>query len=87
MYINHKQQELIDEFFNLVKEKYPEIEFEDLQESPDYPGNIWINVVADMDDERRSEMREFAIDHAIEIYDNYGYLFSLMHSNKSPMAA
>jgi len=87
MKINYKQQELIEEFFNLVKSKYPEIEFEGLQESPNDPGYIWICVVTDMDEEREMEMREFAVHHAIEIFDKYGYLFSIMVTNQNLIAA
>jgi len=50
--MNHKQKELIDELFNKVKAKYPEIIFKDLSVSPDDPDHIWINVIADMDEER-----------------------------------
>ena len=87
MEINYKQQELIEELFNTVKAKFPEIEFVGLGENPDYKDHILIKVVADMDDERRNDMREFAIDRAIEILDNYGYLFSVMQSNKNLIAA
>jgi len=40
MRINHKQQELIDNFYRITKEKFPEIEYKDLSTSPDDPEHM-----------------------------------------------
>ena len=45
MRINLKEQELTDNLFQVVKEKYPEIEFVKITRSPDDPNHIWINIV------------------------------------------
>jgi hypothetical protein len=87
MRINLKQQQLIDELFNKVKERYPEIVFKDLQESPDDPEHIWINVIADMDEEREAEMRFFASELATDILVDYGYDFSIMPENPNTILA
>ena len=81
MRINHKQQELIDELFNKVKELYPEIVFKDLEFSPDDPEHIWINVIVDMDEDKEIEMTHYASDLAIDILLNYGYRISIMPEN------
>jgi len=81
MSINHKQQQLIDELFNKVKEKYPEIVFKDLQSSPDDPEHIWINVIADIDEDREIEMREYSVDLEIDLLIDFGYRISIMSEN------
>jgi len=78
MRINHKRQELIDDFYKKAKEKFPEIEFKDLSVSPDDPDHIWINVYEDMDDIRKREFRDFEVDKEVEIDDNYGYRITIM---------
>jgi hypothetical protein len=78
MRINHKQQQLIDELFNKVKERYPEILFKDLQSSPDDPEDIWINVIADMDEDREMEMISYAAALETDILIDYGYSLSIM---------
>ncbi|MBM2817282.1 MAG: hypothetical protein HW421_4044 [Ignavibacteria bacterium] len=81
MRINHKQQQLIDELFNKVKERFPEIVLKSLESSPDDPEHIWINVIADMDEDREIEMTHYASDLATDILMDYGYDFSIMPEN------
>ncbi|MBM2815764.1 MAG: hypothetical protein HW421_2526 [Ignavibacteria bacterium] len=81
MKINLKKQQLIDELFNKVKERYPEIIFKDLQTSPDDPEHIWINVIADMDEDREIEMNHFSASLAIDILIDFGYALSIMSEN------
>ena len=81
MTINHKQKQLIDELIFKVQERYPEIVFKDLETSPDDPQHIWINVVADMDEDREIEMTHFASEIATDILMDYGYAISIMPEN------
>ena len=81
MKINLRKQQLIDELFNKVKEQYPEIIFKDLQTSPDDPEHIWINVIADMDEDREIEMNHFSASLAIDILIDFGYALSIMSEN------
>ena len=39
--INFKQQELIESLLQAVKEKYPEVEFINVTESPEDPADLW----------------------------------------------
>ena len=87
MRINLKQKELIDELINKVKEKYPEIVFKDLQVSPDDPEHIWINVIADMDEDREIELRHYSSDVETDILLNYGYAISIMTENPNAVYA
>lgn len=81
MKINLKQQELIEYLFNKVKEKFPEIIYNNLTSSPDDPDHIWINVVADMDEDREMEMIHYTSGFATDILTDYGYAFSIMPEN------
>ncbi|MBM2815309.1 MAG: hypothetical protein HW421_2071 [Ignavibacteria bacterium] len=81
MRINHKQQQLIDEMFDKVKQRYPEIVFKDLQTSPDDPDHIWINVIADMDEDREIEMVHYSSELETDLLLDYGYAFSIMFEN------
>ncbi|MBM2813656.1 MAG: hypothetical protein HW421_418 [Ignavibacteria bacterium] len=87
MRINHKQQELIDELFNKVKEKYPEIIFQKLWSNPDDPDHILINVFAPMEEERELEMSHYAASLQANIHDDYGYLFSILPENPNVILA
>ena len=81
MNLNHKQQELIEELFNNVKEKYPEIVFKNLQNSPEDPSDIWINIIADMDEDREIELRHFSANLENKIFMEYGYDIYIMPEN------
>ena len=81
MRINLKQKQLMDELFAKVKERYPEIVFKDLQNDPDDPEHIWINVIADMDEDREIEMRRYSAALETDILIDYGYAFSIMSEN------
>jgi len=83
MRINHKQQQLIEELFNKVKEKFPEIVFKDLDTNPDDPEHIWINIIADMDDDREIELFHYSSGFEVEILMDYGYRISIIPENPS----
>jgi hypothetical protein len=87
MRINLKQQQLIEELFNKVKENYPEIVFKDLQVSPDDPEHIWINVISDMDEDREIEMNHYSASLEIDILMDYGYAISIMSENPNAVYA
>jgi len=87
MKLNYKQKQLIDELFNKVKVRYPEIVYKNLQTDPDDPDHIWINVIADMDEEKEIEMRHFSADLETDILVDYGYAFSIMSENPNAVYA
>jgi hypothetical protein len=87
MNINHKQQQLIDELFNKVKERYPEIILRNLQSSPDDPDDIWINIIADMDEDREIELRYYSAELSTDILMDYGYSLSIMPENPNSVYA
>ncbi|MBM2814147.1 MAG: hypothetical protein HW421_909 [Ignavibacteria bacterium] len=81
MNINHKQEQLIDEFLAKVKDKYPEIILKNLSTSPDDPDHIWINVIADMDEDREMELLHFSALIEADIDYDFGYRISIMPEN------
>ena len=81
MNINHKQQQLIDELLAKVKKRYPEIVFKNLDTSPDDRDHIWINVIADIDDDREIKMSHYAAKLEHSILMDYGYAISIMPEN------
>lgn len=87
MRINIKQQQLVDKLFAKVKERYPEIELINLQISPDDSEHIWINIIADMDEEREIEMSLFASELATDILIDYGYAISILSENPNAVYA
>ena len=83
MKMNYKQEQLVKELFDNVKLKYPEIVFKDLSVSPDDPDNIWINIIADMKEDREMEMMHFCSSLECEIEEKFGYAISVMPNNPS----
>jgi len=64
-----------------VKEKYPQIVFKNLDFSPDDNEHIWINVIADMDEDLEIEMAQYAAELRSDILLDYGYAISIMPEN------
>jgi len=62
--INFEQQELIDELFQLVKARFPEVEL--------------LNVTAPTDEDREIAMTELASEKTTDLLLDYGYSISIM---------
>lgn len=52
--MNFKQKELVDRLFNAVKEKFPEMKFLKVTESPEDPADLWVNITTPMKKEKWS---------------------------------
>lgn len=76
--MNFKQQELIDRLFQAVKEKYPEVKFLNVTESPEDPADLLLNVTAPEDEDRELELSEFSSKLSTDILQDYGYLILVM---------
>ena len=81
MNINYKQQQLIDEVFIKIQIKFPEIVFKNIESSPDDPSHIWINVIADMDEEKEIKLIHYSGKLDNEILMKYGYKITIMPEN------
>lgn len=84
--MNFKQQELIDRLFQAVKEKYPEVKFLNVTESPEDPADLWINVTAPDDEDREIELSTFANRISADILQDYGYLIFVMPRHNGKLA-
>ena len=87
MNINIKQEELIKELFQKVNEKYPELEFLGVKESPGDRELLWIRVFSDLSEEREIEMRHYASELETDILVDYGYSFGIMPEHQRAVAA
>jgi hypothetical protein len=76
--INFKQEELIEEVVNYVRKKFPEVRFIEVSESPEDPADLWIRVTAPEDEDRESELIEYACDKTMDILMDYGYHMLVM---------
>lgn len=76
--ITQKQEKLAGELFQSLKEKFPEIEFIGLIESPADPDSTWLNIIVPDDEDREIEIKEFAAEQAIDILLDQDEHFSVM---------
>jgi len=81
--INFKQEELIEEVVNYVREKFPEVRFIGVSESPEDPGDLWIRVTSPEDEDRRSELISYACDKTMDILMDYGYHMLVMPTRQA----
>ncbi|NUO78995.1 hypothetical protein HUU05_02885 [candidate division KSB1 bacterium] len=76
--INFKQQELIEGLIDSVREKFPEVELVKINESPEDPADLWLNVTAPENEDRLIELLEFASNKSSNILLDYGYQILVM---------
>lgn len=76
--INFKQEELIEELVNHVREKFPEVRFIEVSESPEDPESLWVRVTAPEDEDRVSALIGYSADKSMDILMDYGYHMLLM---------
>lgn len=73
MTLNHKQQELIDLFVKEIETKFPDIEFVEVNPSPEGENTIWLEFTKPGDDDRILDIIEYASERTMDILLNYGY--------------
>ncbi len=76
--INFKQKELIRYLLDTVREKFPEVRFLRVTESPEDPADLWVNITSAEDEDREIELIEFASAKTADILLDYGYHISVM---------
>ncbi len=75
--INLKELELGRQLFVRLKEKFPEIQFAGIEESPYDPDAVWVKIVKPVDEDRRIELGEFSSKISADILDDYGYYITI----------
>jgi len=81
--INFKQEELIDEVVTYVRDKFPEIRFIGVSESPEDPSDLWIRITSPEDEDRRAELISYACDKTMDILTDYGYHMLVMPTRQT----
>ncbi len=76
--INFRQEQLIEEVVNYVRNRFPEVKVIGVTESPEDPESLWIRVTSPEDDNRRSELISYACDKTMDILTDYGYHMLVM---------
>jgi hypothetical protein len=84
--INLKQQQLIDEYLRAIKEKFPEVQFISVSESPEDPADLWLNVTTPRDEDREIELLEFTGDKSTDILLDCGYQILVMPRSQEEAA-
>jgi len=76
--INLKQEELIKKLVKDIQKKFPEIQFININRSPENPNEIWVNMTAPENEDREFELREYSADLTTDILLDYGYHILIM---------
>lgn len=84
--MKRKVKTLAMNLFEITQKKFPEIKFINIQEHPEQADRYWINVSADMDEEREMAMGKFVADNAMDILVKEGYSFAIMLDNTLELA-
>jgi len=82
--INFKQEELAQELFSVLKNRFPEVELINVTESPANYSDVWVNITAPQDEDREIELIELAGEKTTDILLDYGYYISIMTRRKAP---
>ncbi|MDM8522312.1 hypothetical protein QUF80_02980 [Desulfococcaceae bacterium HSG8] len=82
--INFKQEELIEELVNYVRERFPEAKFISVSESPEDPESLWVRVTSPEDEDRESALIEYSADKSMDILLDYGYHMLVMPTREVP---
>ena len=80
MTLNHVQERLINELMDYARQKYPEIEFGKITDSPSSSNHVWViikGIVWD-DDDKVMDFIEYVAGKQEDILVEYGYPISLM---------
>ncbi|MBF0100857.1 MAG: hypothetical protein HQK77_08120 [Desulfobacterales bacterium] len=78
MRINFRQKQLIDGLVEDLKERFPDVRFIDVTESPENPNDLWINVTKVKDEDRFLELIDFCGEKSTDILMDYGYHMLIM---------
>jgi hypothetical protein len=87
MRLNFRQQELVEEFVKAVEDKFPEVKFLEVSESPEDPDDVWVNVTRPASDERMIELLKYCGGKSTDILMDYGYGILVMPLISEPQYA
>jgi len=70
--MNFKQEELTRDFFQTVRESFPEVELTDITPGPEDPNDLRISVTAPSDEEREFSLTDMAGGRSADMLPEYG---------------
>ena len=76
--MNRIQERLVRRLFNAVKEKYPEIEFLSVENSPEDPDDLIVNILISYDEDTEIELTRYAASISTDILMEYDYLIGII---------
>jgi len=78
MRLNHKQQELIEQFSKEIEEKFPDVKFVNVSPSPESEETLWLQFTKPDNDDRMLDIIEYASNRTMDILLDYGYHMLIM---------
>ncbi|MDM8551227.1 hypothetical protein QUF72_14175 [Desulfobacterales bacterium HSG2] len=85
--MNFKQEELTRDFFQTVRESFPEVELIDITPGPEDPNDLWISVTAPSDEEREFSLMDMAGGRSADILLEHGYSILIMPTRSHTVPA
>ncbi len=85
--MNFRQEDLTREFFQTVRESFPEVELIDVTPIPEDPNDLWINVTAPSDEEREFSLMDMVSGRSTDILLEYGYSILIMPTRSHTVPA
>jgi len=79
--MKRKVQQLAKSLYEETKQRFPAIQFINVQEHPEQADRFWINVGGDLDEQEQESMRTFVGRKATDILIREGYSFAVMLDN------
>jgi len=76
--MNRLQEKLVRRLFNTVKEKYPNIEFLNVENSPEDPDDLLVNALVNYDEDTQIEISNYSSTITSDILDEYYQLIHFM---------
>ncbi len=76
--INHKQEELMDQLFQQVHERFPTITRQGIGVNPDDKEHLWVYIDAPLSDDEEVELMNYAGELTADILLGTGYWISLI---------
>jgi len=79
--MNYKKEELVKQFIETIKMKFPEIELLNILDGPEDPEDVWIHFSVPDDEDKITEISHFASGLSSDILLEYGWLFIICPRN------
>jgi len=86
--MNYKKEELIDQFVETVKKRFPELEFMKITDGADDPDDVWVHFIVPDDEDKMTEVSEFTGYLTSDLLIEFGWLIIIcQHPVKYAKAA